>query len=126
MSNDIEVLKARYQRLLLNGKNSEGTGVLQKTQRKIWKLEAAQNKQLFLRGVIGNTADSDSAILRSNRSEEAIIALQFISRTPHFGCGGLGAAPRRATIQVRGVIGARDTPNVVARGRYLPGLPYQN
>lgn len=44
MSNDIDVLKARYQRLLLNGKNSEGTGVLQKTQRKIWKLEAAQNK----------------------------------------------------------------------------------
>ena len=44
MSNDIEVLKARYQRLLLNGKNSEGPGVLQKTQRKIWKLEAAKNK----------------------------------------------------------------------------------
>lgn len=73
MSNDIEVLKARYQTLLMNGKNSEGTGVLQKIQRKIWKLEAAQNKQLFLRGVIGNTADSDSAILRSNRSEEAIL-----------------------------------------------------
>ena len=44
MSNDIEVLKARYQMLLMNGKNSEGTGVLQKIQRKIWKLEAGQNK----------------------------------------------------------------------------------
>lgn len=44
MSNDIEVLKARYQTLLMNGKNSEGTGVLQKIQRKIWKLEAAQSK----------------------------------------------------------------------------------
>lgn len=44
MSNDIEVLKARYQTFLMNGKNSEGTGVLQKIQRKIWKLEAAQKK----------------------------------------------------------------------------------
>lgn len=44
MSNDVEVLKARYRTLLMNGKNSEGTGVLQKIQRKIWKIEAARNK----------------------------------------------------------------------------------
>lgn len=37
MENRIQILEERYNRLLRNGKNSEGTGVLRRIQRQINK-----------------------------------------------------------------------------------------
>lgn len=37
MAQSIEVMEQRYQRLLKNGKNSEGSGILRKIRRKINK-----------------------------------------------------------------------------------------
>lgn len=37
MAQSIEVMEQRYQRLLKNGKNSEGNGILRKIRRKINK-----------------------------------------------------------------------------------------
>ena len=39
----IDALKARYNKLKVNGKNHEGQGVLRKLQRQIRNLEKAEN-----------------------------------------------------------------------------------
>lgn len=46
MAQSIEAMESRYQRLIMNGKNTEGEGVLRKLRRKINKAKKEKEAKL--------------------------------------------------------------------------------